>query len=89
MSKVSQLPERCGENNLLHEQCSNQCKSSEHSELARKAQRPFKLDMVDWLCGIAARKDAVKTFYPMNSVLTNISPLNILSSLGKLRELSS
>ena len=33
--------------------------------------------------------DAVKTLYPVNSVLTNVSLLNIRSLLGKLGELSS
>ena len=38
---------------------------------------------------LIARIDAVKTIYPVNSVLTNVSLLNILTSLGKLGELSS
>ena len=34
--------------------------------------------------GLTARIDAVKTIYSVNSVITNVSLLNILSSLGKL-----
>ena len=51
MSKGANCENRSGENNLLREQCSHKCKSSEHSELARKARETFKLDKVDGLCG--------------------------------------
>ena len=71
---------------LLGDQRYDNCKSSEHSEIPRKAREAYKLDKVDQLRGSAARK-AVKTFYPVNSVLTNVSPVNILSSLGKLGKL--
>ena len=39
--------------------------------------------------GLTARIDAAKTIYSVNSVLTNVSLLNILGSLGKLEKLSS
>ena len=39
--------------------------------------------------GLTAKIDAVKTIYSVNSVLTNVSLLNILSSLRKLGKLSS
>ena len=44
-----ELTARCDENNLPGEQSSNKFKSSEYSELARKARRTFKLGKVNCL----------------------------------------
>ena len=88
MSKRDNCENKCRGNNLLSEQCYI-CKSSEHSDILRKPRETYKLDKVDWLHCSAVRKDAVKTLYPVNSVITNVSPLNILSSPVKLGELSS
>ena len=72
-SERANCENRCRGNNLLSEQRFNNCKSSEHSEIPRKAREAYKLDKVDRFHGSAARKDAVKTFYPVNSVLTHVS----------------
>ena len=85
MSERANCENRCRGNNLYGEQ--RNWRSSEHSEIPGKAREAYKLDKVDRLRGSAARKDAVKTFYPVNSASTNVCPLNILSLLGKLREL--
>ena len=85
-SERANCENRCRGKNPLGEQ--RYWRYSEHSETPWKAREAYKLDKEDQLCGSATRKDAKKIFYPVNSALIIVSPLNILSSLGKLRELS-
>ena len=85
MSKEANCGNRCRGNNVGGTQ--HYCWSSEHYYNLQKAREAYKMDKVDGLRGSAARNDAIKTFYPVNSALTNVCPLNILTSLGKLGEL--